>query len=285
MTCFRSLSSVSFASRSVLPHHLRWLRLLFSALSHYYGLDRGSLLENESLDWRDGLSFRKSGPCRLSLIGRVTRWRVLNMLRLFHLVKGAGLKYIAPNKFVIKFNHALDREKALGGCPWVLDKRALLFESIEATKKPVDQQLTGMLIIARVLQLSLLNRPECIARLLRDKLGEFVEIPKDSDNYYSSYFCIKVLVDATKPLLCGLYFQHVEWDKLRLQVVYDRFPIFASCVEFLDMERLIARFAKWSIFCVCGLFFACWHYKKKAFNNTRCVLFKGGTFDNAHVML
>lgn len=144
MTCFRSLSSVSFASRSILLHHLRWLRLLFSALSHYYGLDRGSFLENESLDWRDGLSFRKSGPSRLSLIRRVTRWRVSNMLRLFHPVKGAGLKYIAPNKFVIKFNHALDREKALGGCPWVLDKHALLFESIDATKKPVDQQLTGM---------------------------------------------------------------------------------------------------------------------------------------------
>lgn len=83
-----------------------------------------------------------------------------------------------------------------------------------------------MPIVARVLQLSLANRSASIARLLGDKLGDFVEVPKDSENHYANYLRIKVLVDVKKPLLRGLYFQGVDGVKQWLQVVYERLPVF-----------------------------------------------------------
>lgn len=103
----------------------------------------------------------------LSLIRRVIIYKELsinfirpNALRLLHPVKGATFKTITPNVFVIKFNHALDRMKAMGGCPWVLDRHALIFEPIDPMKKPENQKLTLLPIIARVGQLSLANRSE-----------------------------------------------------------------------------------------------------------------------------
>lgn len=128
-------------------------------------------------------------------------------------MKGATLRSLGPNKFVMTFNHALDRKKALGGFPWVLEKHALLFEPIDPSVKPEDQQIMRMPIVVRILQISTSNRSESIARSLGNKLGGFMEISKDTDNYYSSYIRIRVGVDITKPLIHGLYFQGVEGKK------------------------------------------------------------------------
>lgn len=55
-----------------------------------------------------------------SLIGRVIIDREIpfnairgNVLRLIHPMKGATLRILAPNKFMVQFNHALDRQKAM----------------------------------------------------------------------------------------------------------------------------------------------------------------------------
>lgn len=169
----------------------------------------------------------------LSLIGRVVIDRELpfnairaNVLSLINPVKEAILKHITANKFVIKFNHELDRQKALRGCPWVLEKHALLLEPVNPSKKPVDQNLTRMNIVVRVMLLSLQNRSENIAKLIENKLGEFIEVPKDAEGFYSTYFRNKVALDVSKPVMQGLYFQGVEGTKQWLQVAYERLPVF-----------------------------------------------------------
>lgn len=74
----------------------------------------------------------------LYLIGRVIIDKEMSIglirahtLRLLHPVKGATIRPIAPNIFFIKFNHHLDKKKAMGGCPWVLDRHALILEPID----------------------------------------------------------------------------------------------------------------------------------------------------------
>lgn len=64
-----------------------------------------------------------------------------NVLRLLHLVKGAELKLIESNTFMVKFKYPLDPKKTSGGCPWVLDKYALLIEPIDPSKEQEDQRL------------------------------------------------------------------------------------------------------------------------------------------------
>lgn len=169
----------------------------------------------------------------LSLIGLVVTDKELsinfiraNALRLLHPVKGAEIRSIGTNTFVIRFNHPLDRMKALRGCPWVLDKYALILEPIHPNKKHEDHVLTRLPIMVRVFQLSLANRSEQVARLLGNSLGEFVEVPKETDSHYSPYFRIKIYLDITKVLKRGLNFQGVDGKRQWLPVAYERLPLF-----------------------------------------------------------
>lgn len=83
-------------------------------------------------------------------------------MRLLYPVKGAAIKAIAPNVFIIMFNHTLDHTKAIRGCPWALDRHALILEPIDPTTKPENQELIHLPIIVWVSHLSISNRLEQI---------------------------------------------------------------------------------------------------------------------------
>lgn len=179
------------------------------------------------------MAAKPSSQHDLSLVGRVITDKDLsinfiraNALRLLQPVKGAAIKSIATNMFVIKFEHPLDRKKAMGGCPWTLDKHAMILEPINPDKKPEDHELTRLPIVVRVAQLSLANRLPSVAQLIGNHLGSFVEIPKETDSFYTPYFRVKILVDVNKPLKRGLFFQGVEGTKQWLPVTYERLPTF-----------------------------------------------------------
>lgn len=129
-----------------------------------------------------------------------------NITRLIRPVKGIELKVIEANTFVIKFEHALDRKKAMKGCPWVLHKYALILEQIDPSERHEDQHLTMPPIMVRILQLSLANRSDHVAQLIENSLGRYVEILKNQDGFYTSYFRFQVMVDITKPLKRGVNF-------------------------------------------------------------------------------
>lgn len=120
-----------------------------------------------------------------------------NIIWLRHPVKTADVRSIGENTFVIKFNHLLDRKKALRGSPWVLKKHALILEAINPSKRPEDQVLIRLPNVVRVLQLSQSNRSKHETRLPGNSLGEFVEVLKESESHYSPYFRIKVFLDVT----------------------------------------------------------------------------------------
>lgn len=163
----------------------------------------------------------------MSLIGRVITDRDLsmnfirpNVLRLIRPVKETEFKLISTNMFAVKFAHPLDRKKALKGCPWVLDKYAMILEPIDPSKELVDHQLTRLPIMVKVMQLSPANKSEHVARLIGNSLGWFVDLPKEQDGFYNPFFRFQVKVDVTKPLKRGVNFQGVEGKQQWLQVVY-----------------------------------------------------------------
>lgn len=169
----------------------------------------------------------------LSLIGKVITDRELsmnfiraNVTRLLRPVRQIQIRGIAENMFVMKFEHPLDMKNALKGCPWVLDKHALILEPVDPAKNLADHKLTWLPLVTRVHQLSLANRSEQVARLIGDRLGMFVELPKLSESFYSPHFRIKILVDVTMPLKRGINFQGVDGKKEWLSVTYERLPIF-----------------------------------------------------------
>lgn len=147
--------------------------------------------ETDLLAANPAQAIQLSNDQELSLIGRVVTNRDLsatfiraNVTRLLRPVKGFDLKALLENMFVIKFEHMLDRKKALKGCPWVLDKYALILEPINPNKKHDDHQLTHLPIMVRVMQLSLANRSEHVVQLIGNSLGRFVEVPKSQEDLY-----------------------------------------------------------------------------------------------------
>lgn len=73
-----------------------------------------------------------------SLVRRVVSQKVMsgislkmNLTHLLQSVRGFSFHYLGENRFSICFNHHLDREHALEGSPWVLDRCALLLLPLE----------------------------------------------------------------------------------------------------------------------------------------------------------
>lgn len=114
----------------------------------------------------------------LSLVGMVIIDRELsinfirpNAMHLLHPVKGAILKSIAPNVFVIKFNHPLDQKKAMGGCPRVQDWHALILEPIDPSTKSENQELTRLPITCEPVRISRPTHREYFGDVRRDPEG------------------------------------------------------------------------------------------------------------------
>lgn len=68
------------------------------------------------------------------LVGRVVSEKTYsthsvqsNIERLLRSVKGFQFNSLGENRFTLSFNHPLDRNHALDGCPWLLDRCAILF--------------------------------------------------------------------------------------------------------------------------------------------------------------
>lgn len=85
--------------------------------------------------------------------------------------------------------------------------------------------MTRLPIIVSVVQLSLSNRSEHVARLIGNSLGVFAEVPKEAGTFYSPFFRIKITVDVNKPLKRGIFFQGVDGTKQWIAVTYKRLPV------------------------------------------------------------
>ncbi|PIN10406.1 hypothetical protein CDL12_17007 [Handroanthus impetiginosus] len=73
-----------------------------------------------------------------------------NIQRLLQPVKGMDFVNIAENRFVLTFNHKLDMQHMLEGCPWIIDKHKLV-----DTDDPATVTLEKMSIILHANNLSL----------------------------------------------------------------------------------------------------------------------------------
>lgn len=82
--------------------------------------------------------------------------------------------------------------------------------------------MTRLPIIVSVVQLSLSNRSEHVARLIGNSLGVFVEVPKEAETLF---FRIKITVDVNKPLKRGIFFEGVDGTKQWIAVTYERLPV------------------------------------------------------------
>ncbi|KAK4438077.1 hypothetical protein Salat_0141800 [Sesamum alatum] len=63
------------------------------------------------------------------------------LLLSFNPVRGMDLKPLEGNRFLLKFNHIVDRNRVLEGCPWALKKYLLILSPIGTNENPRDVNL------------------------------------------------------------------------------------------------------------------------------------------------
>lgn len=149
-----------------------------------------------------------------------------NIARLLRLVRGFHLQVLGENRFVLQFNHQLDRTHTLEGCPWLLDRNALLLSLIPEGADPENIELTMMHVVVRLQNIPRpLRNPE-IGRSLGAKLGLVEDLFVQKGGFYQGYIRVRVQLNISEPLLWGTFLRTRDGVRHWVSFSYERLPMF-----------------------------------------------------------
>lgn len=120
-------------------------------------------------------------------------------------MKGFQFKSMGENRFILQFNHPLDRTHAMEGCTWLLDRCTLLLSLIPLEANPGTMELNMMTIVMRLTNIPMAFRKPDIARRLYAKLGNIVEVIPPKGDFVQTYLRVNVEINIFEPLQRGVY--------------------------------------------------------------------------------
>lgn len=124
-----------------------------------------------------------------------------NIERILRSVRGFRFQDLGENHFMLRFNHRLDRTHALEGCPWLLDRHALLLALIPPNGNPYTVDVEEMMIIVRLNNIpGFLHNPE-MARKICAKFGRVIEAIPPRGDIYQPFIRVKVQMNISELLL------------------------------------------------------------------------------------
>ncbi|KAL0320137.1 UNVERIFIED_CONTAM: hypothetical protein Sradi_5275200 [Sesamum radiatum] len=182
----------------------------------------------------DGLWAADAESHLLFLVGRVLTSKqpkfealVSSVRSMLNPVKGLEMRRLSDGRFLIRFNHIIDRNRALDGCPWSFEKNTLIMSSIGENENPlhVDLDLCDFFIRVHDLPLSKMNFG--VASLIGNTLGKFRDMEMDeSGRAWGSSLRIRVAINVTQPLLRVLRICTTTGDELIVSFTYERLQNF-----------------------------------------------------------
>ncbi|KAL0435050.1 UNVERIFIED_CONTAM: hypothetical protein Sradi_0212900 [Sesamum radiatum] len=89
------------------------------------------------------------------------------------------IKPFQEGRFLLCFNHVIDKQRALEGCPWSFEKNILIFNTIGALENPmkVDLEICDFHVHIHDLPLNMMNQG--LASLIGNRLGLFRDMDGD----------------------------------------------------------------------------------------------------------
>lgn len=149
-----------------------------------------------------------------------------NIARLLRPVRGFHLQILGENRFVLQFNHQLDRTHALEGCPWLLDRNALLLSLIPVGADPENIELTTMHVVVRLQNIPRPLRNPAIASSLGAKLGLVEEVLVHKGGFHQGYIRVRVQLNISEPLLRGTFLRTRDGVRHWISFAYERLPVY-----------------------------------------------------------
>ncbi|KAL0349594.1 UNVERIFIED_CONTAM: hypothetical protein Sradi_4108600 [Sesamum radiatum] len=134
--------------------------------------------------------------------------------------------YQFPDKrLVLRFNHVIDKRRALEGCPWSFQKNILLLTDMREEENPmkVDLNRCDFFVHVHDISLNMMNRG--VATLLGNRIGVYWDMKMDAAGCaWGASLSIQVELDVTKPLKRALMIRATFGEELLARLTYERLP-------------------------------------------------------------
>ncbi|KAK4402856.1 hypothetical protein Sango_1026300 [Sesamum angolense] len=132
----------------------------------------------------DGLWSTDTEVNSLFLVGRLLSSKqpkfealVSSITNLLNPVKGLEMRNLADGRFLIRFRHIIDRNRALDGCPWSFEKNTIVLSGIGVNENPLCVDLKWCEFSVHVHDLPLSKMNLGIVTLIGNKIGSGEETP------------------------------------------------------------------------------------------------------------
>lgn len=189
--------------------------------------------DDEACEWLDDGNEEEEDRLSLSLIGKLWTKRSLNPTAFMSTIKnvwvtqhGVDISMIGKNTFQFQFYHWKDKEKVLNGQPWHFDKVALLLTDMNAAQKPSNLQFYALPMWVRIYNIPFRGRfNENNARVLGEKIGEYVDMDKSESIGMEKSLRIRVRLDVRKPLKKHVNLKLRGGEVCQCPVKYEKLPL------------------------------------------------------------
>ncbi|KAL0320307.1 UNVERIFIED_CONTAM: hypothetical protein Sradi_5292200 [Sesamum radiatum] len=142
-------------------------------------------------------------------------------------VKGMDIRQLEEGRILIRFNHIIDKQRALEGCPSSFEKNILFLNSVGDFENPmhVALEVCDFYVHVHDLPLSMMNRG--VATLVGNRIGVFRELDADDSGYsWGAYLRLRVGLNVNKPLKRAMEVRSMLGEELLVRFTYERLPNF-----------------------------------------------------------
>ncbi|KAL0409545.1 UNVERIFIED_CONTAM: hypothetical protein Sradi_1888900 [Sesamum radiatum] len=120
-------------------------------------------------------------------------------------VKGLEMRRLEEGRFLIRFNHVINQNRALAGCPWSFEKNTLILNEVGAEENPLHVDLDWCEFHIQVHDLPLSKMNYWVASIIGNSLGMFCDMEMDDfGKAWGASIQIRVAINVTQPLIRAL---------------------------------------------------------------------------------
>ncbi|KAL0451288.1 UNVERIFIED_CONTAM: hypothetical protein Slati_1106900 [Sesamum latifolium] len=182
----------------------------------------------------DGLWRAGSSNDHLCLVGRLLSKKAFNfegmsasIRSMIMPVKGMEIKQVNIDRFLFRFNHVIDRNRALEGCPWSFEKNILVLSGIGENENPLHVDLSWCDFHIHVHDLPLSRMNLGIATYIGNKIGKLRDIDMDATGTaWGATLRIRATINVNLPLPRALNLKTTMGEEHLVTFTYERLPNF-----------------------------------------------------------
>ncbi|KAK4438321.1 hypothetical protein Salat_0166400, partial [Sesamum alatum] len=142
-------------------------------------------------------------------------------------VKRMEVRQLGGGRFLLRFNHFIDRNWALEGCPWSFEKNIIILNEIREHENPLRVNLDWCDFHVHVHELPLSMMNLGVATLLGNRIGWFRDLDMDDSGCaWGATLCLCVAINVSRPLSRAIPICSAVGDELLVHLTYERLPNF-----------------------------------------------------------